>query len=632
MMKIPSNVVKEMAPLLVVVVLSVLVLPIAGVQVGNNTSRWLTEANYLSKAKGSGPAIQGSLTVRRPLLPLMIAAAYKIGGKSVHSAVVLVRIFFAFELVLIYLIGRVFYNAAVGLLSFGLVLTSFGINSIAKSVDTDIVQPFFILLFVLMYFLALRHERRVLALLAGLSLGLAFLIKETAVFCLGIPIGIIIFAPKRKKWPYGKIFLWFLATLLVPVVLWVIYMFAQTGSLSDVLKRLYTDWTYRIGQGSAPLTKWFHLFSTGLKKAGLGYYHGFLQKVTPLAFLLPMSWIFVLIRGILKKKNSDLILGIFCGCALPIILQLGYEGDRIGQTTSVYMILYISLAVCVVSASRSFGGWFANLGEEKKKLSGPSPSLSHPAFVISTVLIAVIGIFMMGKQLFSRNLSTWTSWTAEGDSLALFIKKPFEIYGRYTIFQEEAAQWLKKNAPSAAKIMADGYTNEALDFFDVAPYNIPSFRPVREIRIYQGLPVNPEKVRLLFFFTYSRFDSGIERNRAVYKVPEEDILAVLKNENPKYLVFSSRSLFFKYYFEKASWARLVFDNERVVIFEIQTEKLSPVSFPKLGVNEAIDGHVAWLEKNQHDEYHTLLKLIESLGLTLQNIKDTPLRIPNGQTY
>ena len=103
-----------MAPLLVVVILSVLVLPIAGVQVGNNTSRWLTEANYLSKAKGFGPAIQGSLTVRRPLLPLMIAAAYKIGGKSVHSAVVLVRIFFAFELVLIYLIGRVFYNAAAG--------------------------------------------------------------------------------------------------------------------------------------------------------------------------------------------------------------------------------------------------------------------------------------------------------------------------------------------------------------------------------------------------------------------------------------------------------------------------------------------------------------------------------------
>jgi len=103
-----------MAPLLVVVILSVLVLPIAGVQVGNNTSRWLTEANYLSKAKGFGPAIQGSLTVRRPLLPLMIAAAFKIGGKSVHSAVVLVRIFFAFELVLIYLIGRVFYNAAAG--------------------------------------------------------------------------------------------------------------------------------------------------------------------------------------------------------------------------------------------------------------------------------------------------------------------------------------------------------------------------------------------------------------------------------------------------------------------------------------------------------------------------------------
>ena len=626
------NVVKEMAPLLVVVVLSVLVLPIAGVQVGNNTSRWLTEANYLSKAKGSGPAIQGSLTVRRPLLPLMIAAAYKIGGKSVHSAVVLVRIFFAFELVLIYLIGRVFYNAAVGLLSFGLVLTSFGINSIAKSVDTDIVHPFFILLFLLAYFLALRRESWIWAILSGGFLGLALLLKESALFCLGLPIGLVIFAPRGKRWKFSKTFLWFLAAVILPVLLWVGYMLLHKSSLRGLFASAYAASTYRIIGAGRPLSEWTYLFTSGLGKSLSGFYTIFLLKITPLSVFLVAGWSFILVRGLIKKRISDLTLGLITLSSFPMILQLGNEGDRPGQMTVIYMLGYIMLAACVVSASRSFGGWFANLGEEKKKLSGPCPPLSHPAFVISTVLIAVIGIFMMGKQLFSRNLPTWTSWTAEGDSLALFVKKPFEIYGRYTIFQEEAAQWLKKNAPSAAKIMADGYTNEALDFFDVAPYNIPSFQPVREIRIYQGLPVNPEKVRLLFFFTYSRFDSGIERTRGVYTVFEEDILAALKSENPIYLVFSGRSLFLKYYFEKASWARLAFDNERVVIFEIQTEKLSPVSFPKLGINEAIDGHIAWLEKNQPDEYHTLLKLIESLGLTLQNIKDTPLRIPNGQTY
>jgi hypothetical protein len=630
-MKIPSKVIKEMAPFLVVVVLSVLVMPIAGVQVGNNTSRWLTEANHLSKAKGPGPAIQGNLTVRRPLLPLMIAAAFKAGGKSVHSAVVLIRILFALELILIYFIGRVFYNAAVGLLSFGLVLTSFGINSIAKIVDTDIAHPFFILLFVLIYYLAIRRERWIWAILSGVCLGAALLLKETALFCLGLPVLVIVFAPRGKRWTFGKSFLWMLSALALPIVLWAGYIFIHKSSLRGLFASAYAASTYRLIGAGRPLSEWKFLFTTGLGKAVSGFYNGFLMKTTPLALFLIAGWIFTLLRGLAKKRIADLCLGFLVICAFPLAVQLGFEGDRPGQLTVIYMLGYIMLAAALVAVSRGIGKFANTQFSAGSKNNDPSP-VSGPGRYVSTILIVVIAVVLIGIQLFSNNLSTWKLWTDPGDALALFVKKPFEIYGRYTNFQEEAAQWLKKNASSSAKIIADGYTNEALDFCDVASYAIPVFHPVREILISQAPPLTPEKSRPLFFFTYSNFDGGIARARGLSIVFENEILASLKAENPRFLVLSGRSLFLKTYFEKASWARLAFDNQRVVVFEVQTGTIAPVPFADLGVNEKINDDIAWLEKNHPDEFKTFLKIIEALGIDLEKIKETPLRIPKGQTY
>ena len=42
--------------------------------------------------------------------------------------------------------------------------------------------------------------------------------------------------------------------------------------------------------------------------------------------------------------------------------------------------------------------------------------------------------------------------------------------------------------------------------------------------------------------------------------------------------------------------------------------------------------IAWLEKNHPAEFRFFLEAIESLGLTLDEIKNSPLRIPKGQTY
>jgi hypothetical protein len=249
-----------------------------------------------------------------------------------------------------------------------------------------------------------------------------------------------------------------------------------------------------------------------------------------------------------------------------------------------------------------------------------------------TISMAAIGISLVGLQLFSKNLSTWKMWTESGDGLTIFIHKPFEIYGRFTNFQEDAARWLKKNAPRDAKIMADGFTNEGLDFYEAAAYRIPVIHPVREFLISQNSPSIQGKTRPLFLFTYSSFDSGIDRARGLYAVFEEDILTAIKAEVPNFIVLSGRSLFLRVYLERASWAQLAFDNQRVVVFRIQPDRAMPVPLGPLGVNEEIEDHIAWLEKNHPEDFPFFLKTIAALNLTLDDLKNSPLRIPKGQSY
>ncbi|GAI46929.1 unnamed protein product, partial [marine sediment metagenome] len=130
----------------------------------------------------------------------------------------------------------------------------------------------------------------------------------------------------------------------------------------------------------------------------------------------------------------------------------------------------------------------------------------------------------------------------------------FEVYGRYTNEQQEAAKWLKKNASKNAKIIADGYTREALDFFEVADYEIPAFHPTKDIRILSSIKKREDNARPLYLITYSNFEDAAKRHRVMFPIFEEDIVSVLKKENPDYLVISGRGSFFRAYFDKARWA------------------------------------------------------------------------------
>ncbi len=816
--KLNSKIIKEGVPLLIVIIFALLIFRVKGVPITNNSARYIQKASNISQELGPAMFKGDALTARRPLFPVILALGFKLRGKSVESASLVTRMFFTLQIILIYLLGRFFYDKSVGLLSSGLVLTSYGVNLVACYVNTDIVQPFFILLFILIYYIALTRSSKIWAVSAGIILGLALMVKESAWFCFFIPIGIVFLAPKGKRWEYGKLGFWVIGTMAIPLVLWAIYIVHTNDSfhsILDVARWQFGSATWRIfGQFGYPFKYWTNMFITGLPKTLFKYYQIFLQKVTPLSFLMIFGWFFVFIRGLISRKTSDLILTTSVICSLPIIIRVVEDGDRLGQSTMVYMFLYLTLSIFVVSCISLLMIYAVKFNYKYKKFNIISSAVRKHPRLIGNLLIILVGFFLIKAQLFGKNGSTWYQWTEHSYSLSIFSKKQFEVYGRYTIEQQETAEWLKKNASKNAKIIADGYTNEALDFFEVADYEIPTFHPTKEISVplgsikkgnenidgfvvganiltdnepdsgpgvdliqngnfsadtdppprwtvggatatltteangqagncmmvttngaapgvaYQqkavtigkfyklivyfkkgtatngtievGYPAdltayasaisitdsawtayavtfkaadanlvirlsatqwaagktayfdeiscyeipatcvaaNPDamdtwdndNIPPLYFITYSNFNSGAQRHRIIFPIFEEDIMTVLKRENPDYLVISSRGIFLGAYFDKASWACLKFENHRARIYEIHLDRFEPVIFEDIGVNETIGEHLTWLEKDFPDEFLLFKEKIETLGLTIDELKNSQLRFPRGQVY
>jgi len=630
-----KKILAEVAPLSVIIIIVLFIIPVSRVTVSNNTAKYLHQAGKILKAQDPGMLFKEQGVTRGPVFPLILAFSFKILGKDVFSASLATRFFFGLGIILTYLLGRALYNKMVGGFACLFTLTSYGINRAAINIDADIVLPFFVLLFILLYYLSLNNSSSKYAILAGIVLGLAFMVKESALFCFCLPLVVTILAPSRKKLEYLKMFLWIIGSTLIALFPWIIYSTIKYGSPLSMLGVASPKVQEQIALLSAvnsPFVYWFQLLTKGLVRGLSGYYRNYLAEVTPFSLFMIIGWFFIFVRGLIQKKTNDLVLTISVVSFLPLILRLGHVESRLGQSTMLHLLFYIILTAFIISFANFAILQISKIHNEISFLKSFKQFLKIDTLLIKRTIIACFVLLLVIYQfLYPR--STWKLWSQGNYGLAIFSKEKFKVYRRFTTELQEAAEWLKKNVSKQEKIIADGYSSESLDFFEVAHYEIPVFHPAEETSVVNGfIKKRSDNSRPLFLFTFHNFDKEPQEYRIIFFIYEEDIFATLNRENADYLVISGRGLFFGAYFDLADWACLKFDNQLVRIYEIKTDRIKPVTFENVGVNETIYEHLIWLEKNYPDEYSLFKEKIVTLGLTIDELKNSQLKFPRGQFY
>ena len=534
---------KELAIIGGLLSVAFLLLPISGVNISNNGAIYLHQADLVFGGKDPGLTLKDK-AARGPVFPVLIALAFSLMGKSVYSALLVVRISFAAVIMLSYLVGRAYFGRAVGALTACLVLSSFGLNSVASSLDTDIVLPAFVLLFLLLYRLSLDKDSYALSIITGLCLGFSILTKESAALFAGLPFLLPLVIPGRRR-ELWKQALWLYLGLFVVVLPWVLSVTMRYGSSTVSLGIMNPEVQQGIAQRAGfdnAVDYWFHLLTIDAPGALFSYYQGDLSSMTPLAPLIVVSWLILLARAIHRRQVSDSTLVICAVLFLPLLLRMGDYPTRLGQTSAFVLLSYLAVAA-VLAAGTQF------LADRMRM----SRSTVAPTRLVATALTAVLLVSYQLIHVNPDDVSTYKLWTRGIHGLfplSIFNPDPFRVEGRFTAEQKEATLWLEKNASPGTHIATDGSSQEALSFFQEEDDPVLLFSPLTTVQFDRDA-MRQESVRhdghLVYLMTYGGFARGGVHNLAFFLVFQEDIISALNQNEADYLVISGKGSYLTYY-------------------------------------------------------------------------------------
>ncbi|MDY6993502.1 MAG: glycosyltransferase family 39 protein, partial [Pseudomonadota bacterium] len=279
----------------------------------------------------------------RPLFPVLIAAAYKSFGISTASTFLTARIFFVGNVLLIYFVGQKFFNAWVGLVSSLLVLTSVSLNVWSTYIHLDHIMPFFMILAMLLTFIA--HERRdyIWFGLVGATLALGYLLKEMTVLFFPLPILSFLWLKqyRRRQNLIGLgIFLIVLILMTLPWIGYVYYNSSMLGRAAGgggigLISNHLNEGMVNI---SSPLA-----IAHQILNAFLNYYRQFLQSNFILAPLFILAWVSAIVRAVWYHEKGSVFLTLALLLFSPMILFQGLAGFRDRLSMLLFLLSFIAL-------------------------------------------------------------------------------------------------------------------------------------------------------------------------------------------------------------------------------------------------------------------------------------------------
>jgi tetratricopeptide (TPR) repeat protein/4-amino-4-deoxy-L-arabinose transferase-like glycosyltransferase len=533
-------------------------------------------------SKGEGfilPSGYPATSMHPILYPILLAFFSKITGTLGLPMVVWpVKIFAVFTAWAIYGLGTRLFNRAAGALSALLVVSSYIFLRSYQSGYIDTVRDF--LLITSLLFMMMKYERLSPWLLwAGLSMGLAFLQKETAIFWMPIP-WLLFFIDWRYRRNVRLVELWTYTLLAaMPVMWWLLRSYHWAGRMDPASEKV----TELAVQWGGPL----------------------------LVIAVFASWLFNMlenrsdsfascVRGLWWRRFSIMILTVAILLSSPLtalLRQRGVEASRPWQELPAYATGYspffpaAGLFLCIWLVGIGWAVWKGNQGAILGTLvlilgyplltniaqRGLLPRNVLQIAYISCVLLA--GVLFCSLNWLRHRLHRNVVWQV-GYGMLIAGITGFTIwflvqqYSAFSAFDEGArgenfnairidsatvnpvADWLQENVPPGTPLMTNFWFQYTLDIHTDGDYPIftlpmlnmrldpehPDQPLVREgYRVHEYYPFRPQPALLpkrgLFYLTRSNMA------RTYSGFFEDDIFAWIEDNRIAYVIIAGNFVF-----------------------------------------------------------------------------------------
>lgn len=553
----------------------------------------------------------------RTLVPKVIALGFRVGGVSIESAFVALRLFFLLNVLVVFAIGKVvFDNKWVGLFGSLLFLTSATINDWSRLIHIDHVIPFFMALFVLLVYWGLSRRSIFILILAGCAIGLGYTTKETAIGFLPLPIlAFLLIGKFRNRRNFLGIGLLFLAAALF--FLGSILNSGQAGNVGSVGESA-------AGIGATIISNRLDRFDAVTavsQNAYLRYlampatfYTDYMAPYFQLAPLMVAAWLCALFMAYRRRQSSYMYITLVALMLAPFVIFQVITAYRVRQSYVVFLLTYPVLANFLVMAPKWISRYAAAI----------RPSINN-AYAVPLGIFVFVGSALLFQAVVETTPSgTMRSYVRQFDTIAYLLNGQQSLATTGVTGEPglaQAGQWLLENAEPGSKIAGDPDRLRAVYFFSEGQFpayplfahQFEWYLPNEKFRRYlqdSGLKKMPDPnpnsqtYTPLFFWIYGDSGNNDFAQSSLQMYIEEFLLDSLKQWDIDYLVTMQRSGPLNLYLLNSPSFEKVADfmGGSVQIFRVHT--LQPTRFP-LHVSDAARSLLKQIKLNAPQKYHEI---------------------------
>lgn len=532
---------------------------------------------------------------QRPALPALMAVSFWLFGEpSVVSAFLTTRLFFSLIALLIYFLGEKLYNRWVGLVASLLALSSVSLNEWATYIHLDHIMPFFMLLFLLLTFMAFEQRRYHWFILAGLVLGFGYLVKEVSLIFIPVPIMTLV-AVKMFRSRTNLIGTFLLLIILALIILlWTGYVNSHTTDLRPTV----TGGTVTLVQNKfasydanvESLTLWRYL------RAFITYYERYLKPNFDLAPLMVIAWGFTFVVAIVKRDKASL----FVSCAvLPlvtIIIFQGTVGYRQRQGVVLFLLSYLILANFIVQVSFYLR---QRLIDWLKQPKYNWLTTGTVVLIISTPIIFQVGFEVVLE-------GTMLKFIERYNTIQFLFREKYDLEqqggrGEDLDIPKQAGQWVVEHVPPGSKILSTPYLLKSIYFSSKGEYPIfELFFPPDSWHLRQTelAAMQTKNATPLFLWPSG---TGTTAQDRLYILTEEYLLQELETKSIDYVIVTPKENFLVLYFlDNPGFQKVTdFGNGTIQIFEVNDP--DPVSF-EAHMSPEVPAFLEIIQRNNPERY------------------------------